>query len=91
MAEFELFYNCEDNGDGSASARFFPTKKEAEKSCEDAEYDNESAGSLILKYENGKLYYRAWGCVDNTKKKPKFDYIWIEIKCLSQSEPSTTK
>ena len=72
---FQLFYYCQNNGDGSASVRFCPTEQKAKEGDESQSepFAEPSVSSVQLKVKGNKLYY---GKMNWMKGKME----WHEIK-----------
>lgn len=60
---FELFYHCQNCGDGSSHVVFHLTKDQAIKADEEQPegFAESSVGSIIFKIENDNLYYSDFG------------------------------
>ena len=77
IKEVQLHYHIENNGDGSASAKFHPTREEAERAEEmDEGWGEPCVGSLKLGIVNGEICYKKMQWNDNTRS---FDYFWIPL------------
>lgn len=76
--EFALPYFVRNGGDGSAIVEFTPTLEAADKA--DSEMDEgwgeSSAGTVKLKVEGDKLFYRDFQQNDHGN----YEYVWIEVK-----------
>jgi len=76
---FRLHYHLQNNGDGSASARFHETAEQAEKADEELEEGwGECCASYIeLKVEKGQIFYKEneWD-----SKNKKFNEVWHPLE-----------
>lgn len=75
--EFELFYNCRNNGDGSVSVDLHENETIANE-VEENMYEGwgeSSVSSIKLKLKGKKLFYSQYKDIDG-----KFEKVWIEVK-----------
>lgn len=79
---FKLPYWCKDCGDGSVSVRFSASihdaEDEEEKNLEEngISWGETSAGTIVLKVEDGKLFFKDFVYDESLKK---FNDVWIEV------------
>jgi hypothetical protein len=80
MSKFRLHYHLSNNGDGSASAHFHETAKEAEKADEqlDEGWGECCASYVELKVEDGKVFFK-----ENHWDGKKWSEVWHPAELIT--------